>query len=375
MGYTQRQEDVRQYRGQIPSPGRPTVAWREDRVRFWAAVARGAKTEDACVEAGVSGPVGFRWFRHAGGVNPCLVRCRTGRALRARGAEAMTTLLEQLRQSLTWDRGQGALRARSVHRRDRHPRVFRRPPQSLATRDQRKRQWPAAAILPQGHRPIAVDQRRPPSRRRCPQQQTPQGPRLEDTSRGIPGTATISATNRWCDDRLNPVFHRGDKCRPGGNPGGGAVFRLERGVTGFGDQKGPELPATDIRTFRAACYAAARAAEGSVDRITERTYPRNFHSAVFVTPNDPYTILCQGYYPLIAFVHHGTGSWASPGVFMDPPTWAGVFADMGFTLMSRRLLDSPLSEVDTTALTAADWTQIRSWRPVSLGKTLFNSWD
>jgi len=81
MGYTQRQKDVRQYRGQLPSPGRPTVAWREDRVRFWAAIAVGAKTEDACVEAGVSGPVGFRWFRHSGGVNPCLASNVSGRYL------------------------------------------------------------------------------------------------------------------------------------------------------------------------------------------------------------------------------------------------------------------------------------------------------
>lgn len=81
MGYTQRQQDVRLYRGQIPSPGRPTVAWREDRVRFWAAIARGVKTEDACVGAGVSGPVGFRWFRHAGGVNPCLAPDVSGRYL------------------------------------------------------------------------------------------------------------------------------------------------------------------------------------------------------------------------------------------------------------------------------------------------------
>ena len=39
-----KQKSVREYRGQIPSPGRPTVAWRQDRVRFWAAVARGVKT-------------------------------------------------------------------------------------------------------------------------------------------------------------------------------------------------------------------------------------------------------------------------------------------------------------------------------------------
>lgn len=77
----ERQRAVQLYRGQIPSPGRPTVAWRQDRVRFWAAIARGAKTEDAAVEAGVSSPVAFRWFRHAGGVNPCLPPTVSGRYL------------------------------------------------------------------------------------------------------------------------------------------------------------------------------------------------------------------------------------------------------------------------------------------------------
>jgi hypothetical protein len=78
VAYGQKQKQARLYRGQIPSPGRPTVAWREDRVRFWAAIARG---EDACVEARASGPVGFRWFRHAGGENPCLRSVVSGRYL------------------------------------------------------------------------------------------------------------------------------------------------------------------------------------------------------------------------------------------------------------------------------------------------------
>lgn len=52
MGIGLRQKMVREYRGQMASPGRPTVAWREDRVRFWAAIARGAMTEDAATEAG-----------------------------------------------------------------------------------------------------------------------------------------------------------------------------------------------------------------------------------------------------------------------------------------------------------------------------------
>jgi hypothetical protein len=77
----QRQREVQLYRGQVPSPGRPTVAWREDRVRFWAAIGSGVPTEDAAVAAGVSSPVAFRWFRHAGGVNPCLPSTVSGRYL------------------------------------------------------------------------------------------------------------------------------------------------------------------------------------------------------------------------------------------------------------------------------------------------------
>jgi IS30 family transposase len=76
-----RQREVQLYRGQVPSPGRPTVAWREDRVRFWAAIARGVTTDEAAVEAGVSSPVAFRWFRHAGGVSPCLAPIVSGRYL------------------------------------------------------------------------------------------------------------------------------------------------------------------------------------------------------------------------------------------------------------------------------------------------------
>lgn len=72
VGVVDRQARVRAYRGQITSPGRPEVAWREDRVRFWAAIAAGAGTAEAGAAAGVSGPVAYRWFRHAGGVNPQL---------------------------------------------------------------------------------------------------------------------------------------------------------------------------------------------------------------------------------------------------------------------------------------------------------------
>jgi IS30 family transposase len=63
------------------SPGRPPVARREHRQRFWVAIARGMPGEDAGIEAGVSPVVGTRWFRDSGGIRPVSLAPLSGRYL------------------------------------------------------------------------------------------------------------------------------------------------------------------------------------------------------------------------------------------------------------------------------------------------------
>ena len=66
-----RRRSDRALRAVVPrSPGRPGVAQRENRRRFWAAIAAGRSSEAAAIEAGVSPAVGARWFREAGGMSP-----------------------------------------------------------------------------------------------------------------------------------------------------------------------------------------------------------------------------------------------------------------------------------------------------------------
>ena len=59
----------RRLRAPLWSPGRPGVAKREDRRRFWLAIAAGRSSEDAARDGGVSQAVGSRWVpggrRHA----------------------------------------------------------------------------------------------------------------------------------------------------------------------------------------------------------------------------------------------------------------------------------------------------------------------
>src|SRR3954468_4493714 len=52
----------------LRSPGRPPVGRLDHRRWFWEAIAEGASSEEAAAAAGVSGPVGVRWFREGGGM-------------------------------------------------------------------------------------------------------------------------------------------------------------------------------------------------------------------------------------------------------------------------------------------------------------------
>jgi len=71
MKLAKRRSD-RSGRAPLFSPGRPFVAGRDQRRRFWAAIAVGLESVDAALAAGVPPAVGTRWFRTAGGISPAM---------------------------------------------------------------------------------------------------------------------------------------------------------------------------------------------------------------------------------------------------------------------------------------------------------------
>jgi IS30 family transposase len=79
-------------RAPMRSPGRPPVARREHRQRFWVAIAKGMSSEDAGIEAGVSPAVGTRWFRDSGGIRPVSLAPVSGRYLSFREREEIAVL-------------------------------------------------------------------------------------------------------------------------------------------------------------------------------------------------------------------------------------------------------------------------------------------
>jgi transposase, IS30 family len=77
------------------SPGRPPVARREHRQRFWEAIADGWSSEDAGVVAGVSPAVGTRWFRESGGMPSVTQKPLSGRYLSFAEREEIAILRAQ----------------------------------------------------------------------------------------------------------------------------------------------------------------------------------------------------------------------------------------------------------------------------------------
>jgi IS30 family transposase len=73
--------------------GHPPAGRREHRVRFWEAIARGASSEKAAVEAGVLPSIGVRWFRKGGGMRPLTLAPVSGRYLSFTEREEIAVLL------------------------------------------------------------------------------------------------------------------------------------------------------------------------------------------------------------------------------------------------------------------------------------------
>ncbi|WP_051874467.1 hypothetical protein [Streptomyces exfoliatus] len=154
---------------------------------------------------------------------------------------------------------------------------------------------------------------------------------------------------------------------------GGTGFALPRGATGFFVAKDGPLPETDLRAFRGALHAAARAAEGRLGEVEVQEYPRTFHTASIADRTGETAVLCHAHHPWIAFARERR-NWYAEGLFLDPPSWASVFAAAGFVVLSGERLATPLSGVDTSAFTRVEWRQVRTYGVTTLGGVLFNAW-
>ncbi|TWP47918.1 hypothetical protein FKR81_30025 [Lentzea tibetensis] len=138
-------------------------------------------------------------------------------------------------------------------------------------------------------------------------------------------------------------------------------MKLPRGATGFWHAS-QECPGTvDARVFRALCHDAARRAGATVTYYTEPGVTPNFHR---VDTGASIAVVCHELLPLVALMSEQT--------FVDDPKWT---FDAPFQLLSKEVLDTPVSAADLSELHEVELKQIANWQPETIGQLIFNWWD
>ncbi|MFI8194272.1 hypothetical protein ACIF8T_37025 [Streptomyces sp. NPDC085946] len=130
---------------------------------------------------------------------------------------------------------------------------------------------------------------------------------------------------------------------------------------------------TDPSAFRTALYAAARAAGGTVGGWERQAYPRSFHTATVLDGTGEWVVLCHAHHPWVAFARERRDWYTEE--FLAPPPWAHAFGSLGFVVLGRAHLTTPLPDVDTSALTRPERRHIRLYGITTVGGVLFNAWD
>ncbi|SCF38993.1 hypothetical protein GA0074695_6471 [Micromonospora viridifaciens] len=149
-------------------------------------------------------------------------------------------------------------------------------------------------------------------------------------------------------------------------------MKLPPGATGFNPPPGNQA---DLRTFTAACHHAARAIDATVTGVTPAGVTPNFHAVDIADAQHHIAVLRHTTLPFIAFARpHADGDVMV--TFVDHPDLAAALINLTHAqALTVDQLQTPLTQVDLSALDRADHDQIGYWKPTTVGELLFNFWD
>ncbi|SOD85470.1 hypothetical protein [Streptomyces sp. Ag109_G2-15] len=148
------------------------------------------------------------------------------------------------------------------------------------------------------------------------------------------------------------------------------MIRAERGATGFRAVGEAPLPEPDLASFQWACHTAARTA-----RLRVRARDTGVAASYRAVDIGGTAVLAHCTLPVVAFTAVPVVPAGPVREFVDPPGWAGVFAEVGFRALGGEELGVGIDRVDLRDLAEAELRQVRYWRPRTLGELMFNWWD
>lgn len=146
---------------------------------------------------------------------------------------------------------------------------------------------------------------------------------------------------------------------------------LPRGITGFWSGSEEPGPGVSVEKFKELTYAIARNNRMIVsDTDLDRT-GKNFFWAEYQKYGKQMYLLMNSRYPYLAFTVQMSFSSLH---FIDPPENLILPHTDRLILLEKGLLNQPWENQKNT-LDESELSQIRFWRPMTIGEIIFNFWD
>jgi len=143
---------------------------------------------------------------------------------------------------------------------------------------------------------------------------------------------------------------------------------LRRGITGF-DATGR----VDFAEFQRKVYAAAHRSGDRVGPAAAAGITPNFHRAEVRLRDRSFTVICNGTFPVVAFVE---GPLAMDDLhFVDVAQFAEHLANFGFDIATAAELDRPIGADDLELLGDYEREEAEFWKATRIGQLVFNWWD
>jgi hypothetical protein len=155
--------------------------------------------------------------------------------------------------------------------------------------------------------------------------------------------------------------------------------KTDRPDTGTHRWKWPSSdgPAPELRVFKTACYEIARRTGGLVERVSDGSFPPNFHDAVLARHDRTVAVLCHHWLPLLALADVPADSgWGFRMSFVDDPSIGPpLSALLNVRLLTAAELGLDWSRAGYPPAEVAHPQDLAYWRPGSVGDVIFNHWD
>ena len=158
------------------------------------------------------------------------------------------------------------------------------------------------------------------------------------------------------------------------------MLLLPPNISGFYCSKSPEHK-SDLQMFQKYSYTVA-SLTGSriVSAELPAGYPMNYARITFRLSDSSHTntkvaVLLNTIHPYMAFVSPMPGK-AVNTCFIDALVLANVYHSFSqYEILSAAQAQTPLEPAHYQKLNKAELSQIRSWRPKTVGEVVFNDWD